>query len=443
MSHPWEEKWRLGERLGKGGQGATHKVNSIDGQTEGVLKKLVNNKSLSARARMHREAANLQILNLIEEAKVPQFLDGNTSVHEDGRTELYIVTEFIDGPLLKQYLEVNGVMNLDDAIDVTLKIGSTLQASHNEQILHRDLKPDNVILQGGRISEPVLIDFGLSFNSQDDDVTQTEETFRNKFLDLPETNTPGGDLRDARSDVTALAAIFYYLLTGERVGQLRDSNGQAPHRKIDKELRLSLDDNRAGQVDVLLDRAFQTSIADRFQSVLEFEERLKAIKSSSGGNDDLTTLAQRAMTRLREGDRKTQLAEMLNHLSPIFERMWQVCNEIGAQIAPFKLSINHNSGGTIPENYDQLGQTHLRVVLGSPGGDLAALDFALCCVGQECVILHRPLFPGEGYMKWDESAASWTESCWLSKDSDDPVDCFKTAVAESVGAVLEQIVTRK
>ena len=68
MPNPWDENWTLNEKLGKGGQGTTHLAVRKTDSVIGVLKKLLNNKSLPSRARMHREAANLQVLNAIYDA---------------------------------------------------------------------------------------------------------------------------------------------------------------------------------------------------------------------------------------------------------------------------------------------------------------------------------------------------------------------------------------
>ena len=226
MGHPWDEKWTNMRALGSGGQGVTRLVDSIEHPDRiGVLKYLVNNKHPASRARMRREVASLQSLRALG-GKVPEVYDHNTGSYEDASVELYLVMEFVDGVTLAEYLKTNGQLPVDQSIDFSLDLCKTVEIAHNEGILHRDLKPDNIVVRDAMANDLWIVDYGLSFNTSDEDLTETVETFRNKFLDLPETNTPGGNRRDPRSDVTALCAVFYFTLSGYRCGATTRRDGQ-------------------------------------------------------------------------------------------------------------------------------------------------------------------------------------------------------------------------
>ena len=90
MAHPWEARWKLQDRLGKGGQGITHIASFVEDPTIlGALKYLKNNNDGQARGRMYREVANLKVLANAGGA-VPQVLDHNTENYEDKKVELFV-----------------------------------------------------------------------------------------------------------------------------------------------------------------------------------------------------------------------------------------------------------------------------------------------------------------------------------------------------------------
>jgi eukaryotic-like serine/threonine-protein kinase len=186
---PWEENWTLENALGRGGQGSTHLVISKSAPDRyGALKRLNNNKSVQARGRMRTEVISLEVLSSIG-GKVPKVLEHNTRDYKDTTTQLYVIMEYVDGRTLRQVVESEGPLPLERAISVILEICDTIRMAHSQSILHRDLKPENVIVRALDPPDVVVVDYGLSFNSESECFTQTEETFRNQFLDLPETNT--------------------------------------------------------------------------------------------------------------------------------------------------------------------------------------------------------------------------------------------------------------
>lgn len=439
MPNPWDEKWTQGDPLSKkGGQGYTYRAICKVDSVAGVLKELRNNRSPTSRARMHREAANMQVLNTVHGAVVPKLLDHNTALHLDGKTKLYLVTEFIDGPTLQDFVSNNGPQSLEDAHTIVSQIAKTLRASHGEGILHRDLKPDNVILRHGLASEPVVIDYGLSFNTVDEDVTEPEETFRNKFLDLPETNTPGGDRRDSRSDITALAAVLYFLLTGYRVGHLTDSKSLPPHRREGFTVREFLTkDSRIGQLEAFLDRAMQPSVEERFQSLDEFEARLNAVLVvTSPGSGNLKSLAAQAYERLLLEDRKTQLGEMRQIAEPAFLTAKSIVREINNEIAPL-IIVGHQQ--SIPKNlgiqYELLTNKYLIWFVNTPGGNqFARLYFVIACRGSECVLLHQKRSDNTTPI-----STKWTELIWFDPNAPDIAEQIQIACRDVLARLLSQI----
>lgn len=314
----WEDKWEFVRNLESGGQGDTFVVRSrLESTVEGVLKQAKpregNRVSKKVRARMASETTTLNLLH-VGNVKVPKVLDfGNTTselAEKDDRP--WFVMEFIRGQTLDKAIRGKVPLPLEHAVAITLNLAETIREVHKRRVIHRDLKPGNLMLRDFDSADLVLLDCGLSFNENDADLDLTEqEPIRNKFLSLPEGNTPDGDRRDNRSDLTAVAAILFYCLTGQNIGLLHDQNGHPPHRRQGSDVRALLaSDPRLSQVELFFNRAFPPEIQNRFQTSEELRDRLAGLtsKPSEVFRNPLKVISHR-ITGLQQGHRKTQLAD--------------------------------------------------------------------------------------------------------------------------------------
>ena len=123
----------------------------------------------------------------------------------------YLVLEFVDGGSLQNRLDTTGPLPWDEAIGVLLPIADALRFSHGEGILHRDLKPGNILLSTSGVAK--LTDFGIAAMR---DVTSTQQLAFSMPFAAPETFESGlgadgrtVDLRDERSDLYSLAATLF------------------------------------------------------------------------------------------------------------------------------------------------------------------------------------------------------------------------------------------
>lgn len=344
MPMPWETNWILGPQLGVGGQGITFAVTGTRAEMpKGALKKLKNNKDAQARARMHREVANLQALALAG-GNVPQVLDHNTEDLKSSNSQLFVVMEFVEGQTLREFVEARGVLSLDEALAAVISICKTIDIAHGVPIVHRDLKPENIIVRRGDLNDLVIVDFGLSFNTANESITEVHETFRNRFLDLPETNTPNGERRDHRSDLTAVCALLYFCITGNNVGQLQDGSGLLPHHRPGLSIPIpGVQDTRLGILDRLLLKGFAPSLANRFQSIAELIDALKELKTAASEYDSANPVhvATALSSRLRLNHLKTRIASRQPSAQQLISHLQGVIQRFHAELGEFTLSSMH------------------------------------------------------------------------------------------------------
>ncbi|NES03267.1 MAG: protein kinase, partial [Okeania sp. SIO2F4] len=184
---PWDEKWEVIAKIGKGGQGETSLVKpKNDSFPPGnyVLKILnyCHQKDDERRARMSREVNNLKTFR---NPGIPELIDSNYEFFEDLNILLYMVTEFIEGNTLEKFIIEKGGIDVFDAVKFTVKLLDIVEYCHQRDVVHRDIKPDNIIVRNDSLTTPVLIDFGLSFNKEDDtNLTPTGQDVGNRFLFL-------------------------------------------------------------------------------------------------------------------------------------------------------------------------------------------------------------------------------------------------------------------
>jgi len=136
-------------------------------------------------------------------------------VHDVADTDstIFIVSELVEGPSLKNWLN-NHDPGIDQICRLMIDIGSAVQYAHENQVIHRDLKPGNIVLDAKH--NPYLLDFGLSrsrIRSAEDTVMKTGSPIGTPAFMSPEQVRGDRDKIDGRSDVFALGVILFQLLT--------------------------------------------------------------------------------------------------------------------------------------------------------------------------------------------------------------------------------------
>lgn len=123
----------------------------------------------------------------------------------------YIVMEYIDGITLKEYIDQQGIIEWKDAIHLTIQILRALQHAHECGIVHRDIKPQNImLLQDGTIK---VTDFGIARFSDRSTRTMTEQAIGSVHYIAPEQAK--GDATDGKTDIYSVGVMLYEMLTGK------------------------------------------------------------------------------------------------------------------------------------------------------------------------------------------------------------------------------------
>ena len=122
----------------------------------------------------------------------------------------YIVMEYIDGITLKEYIEHKGVLDWKEAVYFTVQILHALQHAHDKGIVHRDIKPQNImLLKDGSIK---VTDFGIARFSRSEMRTMTDKAIGSVHYICPEQ--ANGDITDESGDLYSVGVMLYEMLTG-------------------------------------------------------------------------------------------------------------------------------------------------------------------------------------------------------------------------------------
>ncbi|MGH7171010.1 MAG: serine/threonine-protein kinase [Gemmataceae bacterium] len=200
--------YRLLRRLGEGGMGAVY-LGYHEGKDQQVAIKVLGEHLVSNQAyvdRFYREAKSGVLLNhpnIVRTLSVGQ--DQATSLH-------YLVLEFVDGQTAQALLDKQGRLALGDAVHIALDVARALEHAHSRNIVHRDIKPDNILITRSGVSK--LLDLGLARRlDETSHLTAARQGFGTTYY-MPYEQAINAKYADGRSDIYALGSTLYHLITG-------------------------------------------------------------------------------------------------------------------------------------------------------------------------------------------------------------------------------------
>src|SRR5213080_3683566 len=197
-------------------------------------------------------------------------------LHDSGQAggSLYYVMPYIEGESLRERLEREGPLPLEDALRITRDVTSALSYAHGHDVVHRDIKPENILLSGG---EAVVADFGIAraiTAAAAGTLTETGIAIGTPGYMSPEQATESERL-DGRSDIYSLGCMLYEMLAGEP-----PYTGANARSVIAKQLTdpvpsvRRLRDTIPPAIDGAVSKALAKAPADRFVTAAQFAEAL-------------------------------------------------------------------------------------------------------------------------------------------------------------------------
>ena len=271
-------RYRLESKLGSGGMSTVYLA--LDEVLDRPVAVKLLHREISEEAdqleRFRREARSAARLSH------PNLVGVIDAGEDDGRP--YIVFEYIDGRTLKRRIQDEGPLPVDEAVAYGIEIGRGLTAAHARKLVHRDVKPQNVLIDpDGRAK---VTDFGIARSLESKGLTATGRVLGTTDYVSPE-QAMGEDV-DERSDVYSLGVVLYEMLTGDVPFQAETQVGVAM-----KHVNEPMPDVQAKRPEVsavvasVVDRATTKDPRDRYNSVAEMvrdlEQTLEVEAARRGG----------------------------------------------------------------------------------------------------------------------------------------------------------------
>ena len=199
------------EEIGVGGMGAVYRAVRADGQYHQQVALKIVRSELGAEFTASRFRNERQILASLNHPNIAKILDAGTTA--DGMP--YFVMEFVEGQRLDEYCDALKLATTE-RLDIFLQICCAVQYAHQHLIIHRDIKPGNVLVNAEGV--PKLLDFGIAKILESSEATDhAEQTLSLVRLLTPEYASPEqikGEPITTASDVYSLGVVLYELLTG-------------------------------------------------------------------------------------------------------------------------------------------------------------------------------------------------------------------------------------
>ncbi|MBA3404680.1 MAG: protein kinase, partial [Gemmatimonadaceae bacterium] len=187
---------------------------------------------------------------------------------------LFYVMPNMEGHSLRDRLEKERQLSLEDALRITAEVASALDYSHRQHVIHRDIKPENILLHEGAA---LVADFGIGKAlSGDSSITHTGLAVGTPAYMSPE-QASGERAIDGRSDLYGLGCVMYEMLTGEPPFTGPNAQSIIAKRFMSPVPSVQITRDVPKAVEIALSRVLARSPADRFRTGADFADALRAI----------------------------------------------------------------------------------------------------------------------------------------------------------------------
>ena len=286
-------------KIGEGGMGEVYLAKDIKLNRQ-VAIKVMHPESFDEKERKDRFIREAQTAAQISHPNVMGIFDIGTA-EIDGKEFCYIVSEYISGSRLTDLIKKSD-HDLKELVRIAERIAAGLAAAHRMNIVHRDIKADNIMIEEG--GEPKILDFGLAKPAQgisfdkDKETTKTlsqELTKAGKILGTVSYMSPEqarGEKVDIRSDIFSFGILLYRMVTGEfpfegptqvsTLAKILESNPEPPSTK---------NESIPPELERIIDKCLRKEAADRYQGASDLVVDLRGVrrKYDSGVTESVTS----------------------------------------------------------------------------------------------------------------------------------------------------------
>ena len=192
-------------------------------------------------------------------------------------TRRYLTMQWVEGPNLGKVLAENGALEESRAVQIATKLASALEAAHSRGVLHRDIKPQNILLD--KESEPYLTDFGLAREVAGEGITNA-----GVFLGTPNYVSPEQASTlplDKRSDIYSFGVVLFEMATGRRPFEAESAaDVLRQHRETRPPDPLSLAPDLSSELASIILHCLEKNPDRRFETATQLRKALEALETT-------------------------------------------------------------------------------------------------------------------------------------------------------------------
>jgi serine/threonine protein kinase/Flp pilus assembly protein TadD len=265
-------RYAIQEHLGIGGMGTVYKATDLE--LERVVALKVIRPELAGQSDvLRRFKQELILARKVTHKNVIRIFD--LGEHEGVK---FITMEYVEGQSLKSYIAETGKLHFRESARIIQQVCLALDAAHSEDVVHRDLKPQNIMLD--RNGKAFVMDFGIARSVGREGMTQT-----GVLVGTPEYMSPEqvmGEHVDGRSDLFSMGVIFYQLLTGELPFKAETPTGSMIKRTRDSAVPpVQADASVPEFLSDVVSKCLAINVTKRYQTAMEVWQDLNSWMSMS------------------------------------------------------------------------------------------------------------------------------------------------------------------
>ncbi|OXZ27465.1 serine/threonine protein kinase [Finegoldia magna] len=278
------DRYEIIEEVGVGGMAKVYKaLDTVLNRYVAV--KVLKNEYMEDQDFLRKFAMEAQSAASLTHANIVSVFDVGSS-YVDGRKYNYIVMEYVDGKTLKDIIDEKQILPIEDIVNYGVQIASALECAHKNGIIHRDIKPHNMLID--KSNNLKATDFGIARISSSATLTYTSTVLGTVHYISPEQAK--GKFIDEKNDIYSLGVVLYQMATGEVPFDAPNAVGIAlKHIQDPLVPPINLRHDLPQGLNDIIVKAMAKDPNDRFKSATELKEMLRNYQNYSSDLYQKTT----------------------------------------------------------------------------------------------------------------------------------------------------------